>query len=336
MPAFTIAATLARGFVEFAVARGADRASIETAAGVRLAADDDLDARIDLEAYRRLVRSAEAACNDRALSLRYGAQVDMAQVSIVGLIMVSAATMGEAFAQMQRYGRLAVELEGPVDQPRYTLAARDGQLWIVDNSVDAAGFPELSESALARLTCGPRRFLSQPHVLEAHFAWPRPAYADVYEDVFQCPLRFDAGWTALRMHPETASWPVAQQPRYAFGVLIEKADALLAALDAAKTVRGRVEALLLPRLHMGDCSIDAIAAAFGVSRQTLTRRLKREGATFETVLDDLRRQMAERYLAGRRTSVNETAYLVGFSEPAAFSRAYKRWTGHSPGKARRD
>jgi AraC-like DNA-binding protein len=120
-----------------------------------------------------------------------------------------------------------------------------------------------------------------------------------------------------------------------FGVLIEKADALLAALDAAKTVRGRVEALLLPKLHTGEVSADWVSGALGVSRQTLARRLKAEGASYETVLDDLRRRMAERYLAGGRTSVNETAYLVGFSEPAAFSRAYKRWTGRRPGEARR-
>jgi AraC-like DNA-binding protein len=73
----------------------------------------------------------------------------------------------------------------------------------------------------------------------------------------------------------------------------------------------------------------------GLSRQALFRRLKGEGATFEKVLDELRRQMALHYLSGKKVSVNETAFLVGFSEPAAFSRAFKRWTGKSPRDARR-
>jgi AraC-like DNA-binding protein len=68
----------------------------------------------------------------------------------------------------------------------------------------------------------------------------------------------------------------------------------------------------------------------GFSRQTLFRKLKTEDATYKQVLDALRQRMALRYLNGARASVNETAYLVGFSEPAAFSRAFKRWTGKSP------
>lgn len=76
--------------------------------------------------------------------------------------------------------------------------------------------------------------------------------------------------------------------------------------------------------------MDAVARQLGISRQTLYRRLKAEGILFAELLDALRHQMALNYLEGKKTSVNETAYLVGFSEPSAFSRAFKRWTGHSP------
>ena len=86
----------------------------------------------------------------------------------------------------------------------------------------------------------------------------------------------------------------------------------------------------MPILHTGDIGRDAIADMMGVSCWTLSRKLKAEGATYEQVLDDLRHKMALHYLNGKKVSVNETAYLVGFSEPAAFSRAFKRWTGVSP------
>ncbi len=74
----------------------------------------------------------------------------------------------------------------------------------------------------------------------------------------------------------------------------------------------------------------ATARALNMSRQTLYRRLKAEGTSFERVLDDLRRETALSYLESERLSVSETAYLVGFSDRSAFSRAFKRWTGRSP------
>ena len=96
-----------------------------------------------------------------------------------------------------------------------------------------------------------------------------------------------------------------------------------------QTFRREVEQVLEPLLASGEVGIDRIARALGQSRQTLYRRLKAEGVTFEQVLDALRHRLALRYMR-EGMSVKEAAYRLGFSEPAAFSRAFKRWTGHSP------
>jgi AraC-like DNA-binding protein len=71
-----------------------------------------------------------------------------------------------------------------------------------------------------------------------------------------------------------------------------------------------------------------------MSRQTLFRKLRAEGVSFEKALDELRHRLALDYLSAKKVSVNETAYLVVFSDPAAFSRAFKRWTGTNPRDAR--
>ena len=73
-----------------------------------------------------------------------------------------------------------------------------------------------------------------------------------------------------------------------------------------------------------------IAGALGLSRQTLFRRLRAEGVTFEQVLDELRHKLALNHLGVSKTSVKQTARLLGYSDPSAFSRAFKRWTGSSP------
>jgi AraC-like DNA-binding protein len=118
--------------------------------------------------------------------------------------------------------------------------------------------------------------------------------------------------------------------RHVAGILGAHADELLERLERSKSTRGRVESLLIPILHTGNANMLTIATSLGLSRKTLFRRLKMEGVTFAKVLDELRHKMALHYLREKKASVNETAYLVGFSDPAAFSRAFKRWTGHSP------
>ena len=129
------------------------------------------------------------------------------------------------------------------------------------------------------------------------------------------------------------SWTAVAPPhpsRYVFGVLCARAETLLNSLEGSQTTKGRVESLLMPILHTGEASVDMVAGRLGVSRQTLFRKLKTEGVTFEKVLDELRHQLAVHYLSEGKVSVNETAYLLGFSDRTAFSRAFKRWTGFSP------
>lgn len=124
--------------------------------------------------------------------------------------------------------------------------------------------------------------------------------------------------------------PLRPTPAYAFGALSEHAERLIAELRSGKTIRGRVEEYLMPTLHTWEASMEDVASALGQSRQTLYRNLRAEGVTFAQVLDDLRHRLALHYLESKRVSVNETAFLVGFSDRSAFSRAFKRWTGKGP------
>jgi AraC-like DNA-binding protein len=95
--------------------------------------------------------------------------------------------------------------------------------------------------------------------------------------------------------------------------------------------RRRVEAELEPLLATGTIRIERVASALGCSRQTLYRRLKAEGQTFAQVLDNLRRRQALTLVRDAALlPVKEIAWRLGFSDPAAFSRAFKRWTGKSP------
>lgn len=328
----TVGAGLARGLIRLAAAKGADEAALAARAGIDLDALQDQDNRVAMPNYIALMRAAKEMTGDPALALHYGEEVNLEQVSIAGLIMNASETVGEAFAQMNRFGKLAIEVEGVGDTDRFQHVVEGGAMWTVDTRANPNDFPELTEVTYARQICGTRKFLPRPLALEVHVTHAAPAYRAEYERIFQCPVVFESRWNAVRIDASLLAHRVALQPRYVFGVLSERASELLKQLERSKTVRGRVESMLMPILHAGDVGIDTVAAKMGMSRQTLFRKLKAEGATFEKVLDELRHSLALHYLGDKKVSVNETGYLVGFSDPAAFSRAFKRWTGVSPRK----
>jgi AraC-like DNA-binding protein len=113
------------------------------------------------------------------------------------------------------------------------------------------------------------------------------------------------------------------------------AKARAAPKPAQSALRAEIERRIEPLLASGGVGIEQVARQLGLSRQTLYRRLKAEGATFEELLDGLRHRIALRLIREERLSVKEAAYRLGFSDPAAFSRAFKRWTGSSPSTIQR-
>jgi AraC-like DNA-binding protein len=329
--------TVSSGFVlallGYAVSRGADRDALVEHAAIDPASLEDRDARLPYARYIALMQAAKAATGDPALALNFGQAVQVADISIVGLIGQASTTMLEAFEQLNRYVRLIVDIE--LDgADRFVLKRDSLGLWFTDMRANPNTFPELTESAFSHVIAAPRRSGFPEWIKEVRVTHPRPAHAEDYDRVFRASVLFASDRNALRMEESIVTRPVGILPRYAFGVLTEHADALLRDLESAATTRGRVESLLMPVLHKGEANMDAIAEKLGISRQTLYRNLKEENATFEQVLDELRHQLALEYLRARKTTVNETAYLVGFSDSAAFSRAFKRWTGKSPSEMR--
>ena len=124
----------------------------------------------------------------------------------------------------------------------------------------------------------------------------------------------------------------ARSPILAF--LGEVAGAIERKAERKPSFRRQVEACVEPLLAAGGANIDRVARELGLSRQTLYRRLKAEGVTFEQLLDELRHHFALKLLREQHLPVKQAAWRLGFSDPAAFSRAFKRWTGTSPSLAR--
>ena len=327
----TVSAGYAHDLLKFAIARGADAARLSEQSGIDPQVLQDPDSRIPFARYMALMTAAKALCRDPALALHLGASKDFTEVSIVGLICYAAPTMGEGLAELNRFGRLVAEVDVPAGGQRFQVQPHDDGLWLVDLRHDPNSFPELTESTWSRfISETARHFPDAPFAKAVHVTHAKPDHSAEYDRVMKVPVTFESDKNAIKIDPTWLSLPLHNPNRYVFGVLSEHAERLLQSLASAKSVRGQVENVLLPMLHKGDVSMEHVARQLGLSRQALYRKLTQEKVRYERLVDDLRRRMALNYLSGGKTSVNETAYLVGFADPSSFSRAFKRWTGSSP------
>ena len=336
LPEPTIAAGFVLGLLELAVSKGASRKLLTERSGIDPLELEDQDNRIPFVQFVGLMRAGKELCDDPALALHFGEAFDLSKLSIVGLIAAASETMADALAQVNRYTKLGTDVGDMAASNRLVLTRERGQFWLVDTRGNLNDFPELTESSFARTVCDARRALGEKQFIKAvHFTHKAPLYRAEYERIFQLPLIFESDKNALLMDGD--AWLTMKTPlpsRYVFGILSERAETLLKSLESSKSTTGRVQGLLVPILHTGNANMDMIAGKLGLSRATLYRKLKGEDTSFEKVQDDLRHKMALNYLSGKQVSVNETAYLVGFSDRVAFSRAFKRWTGSSPGQRR--
>ena len=330
----SVGAAFAGVLLDFAVRKGAPRAILLQRSGIDPAALADPDNRVPLLQYIRLLRTGKELCRDPALALHFGESFALAEMSPIGSIGHETVTLAGAISLLNRYSALAFD-SGNAATDRFQLERRDGDLWLVDHRTDPNEFPELTESSFARMVCALRRRLGKQKFLRTvRLTYPEPLYGREYRRLFRSPIVFEADRNALVL---TGSWlnvplPVATNStnHYVTRVLTRHANSLVEALEADQTITGRVEGIVSSMLQTGRVRIDQVARKLGLSRQTLFRRLKAEGATFESVRDGVRRKLALHYLDASKFSLSETSYLLGFSEPAAFSRAFKRWTGKSP------
>lgn len=156
-----------------------------------------------------------------------------------------------------------------------------------------------------------------------------------YQAYFHAQLQFGADENHLMFRKSDLEAPLptgnAELARVNEQVVVE----YLARAEKAR-FNVRVRHKLIELLPRGDMSQSALANALHVSPRTLQRGLLEEGTSYRKLLDDVRRELAEGYLRDVRHSLGEIAYLLGFSDQANFSRAFKRWTGRTPSELRHD
>jgi AraC-like DNA-binding protein len=162
---------------------------------------------------------------------------------------------------------------------------------------------------------------------------PEPDKPERWEYMLASPVKFGAAKNRITWALSDIVEPLVTGDPALARVNDEQTQAYLESFVTHTTAREVVDKIV-EHLPDGPPSQQLIAESLHVSNRTLQRKLKEEGTSFIDLLRDTRLQLARKYLGQPSRSVVETAYLLGFSEPSTFSRAFKRWTGQAPGEYR--
>ncbi|QCF27152.1 AraC family transcriptional regulator [Hydrocarboniclastica marina] len=330
----TLEATVSLGWVNTVIA-AAQRLSVDadkllTTAGLPAAARKQ--ERWPIDDITRLWHAAERCTNDPGFGLKVGAEFTPMSISGVGFALQSAATLREAVVMVQRYQRLIS------DGGRFQVLAGQAATWLVYHPRQGklAFSPYQIEAVLAAVVgfaswvTGTRM---QP--LRVQFSQARLGPLPGYQAVFQCPVEFEQAFSGVLMDNAVLDQPLPQADPQLAQVHERYSTARLAALSMSSVSVPEMKQWLATRLGPNLPRRSMAAKALGISERTLARRLREQGHTFDGLLDEVRQVRALQAVADTHASLPAIAESLGFAEVSTFYRAFRRWTGLSPGRWRK-
>jgi AraC-like DNA-binding protein len=286
---------------------------------------EDRDCFIPHATMTSFLAEIERRAGEPALGLMAAPHLSLENYGCWGLYVLGGETLGAAMARsLQTIGyhsrgdRIALTVTGDVATFRYFSAARGRE-----------GYAHVAAGAVGVVLSLCRAYLPpgwRPLRVELDVPWPRRGTP--FEDVFQCPVVFDAPVAAVSLEARLLAAPRRSSDRR----LLTLEDVARARLEPASRADlvGVVSAQIWAQVLAGAVSIDSTARALDTSTRSLQRALHRDGADFRTLANAVRARRASELLTGTDASITEIATELGYSAPANFARAFRKATGLAP------
>jgi AraC-like DNA-binding protein len=331
-----MSASIGAMIVQTAAARGVDASVLTARTGFDPALAADPDARIPLPLETALWDVAAELTGDATFGVHAADGVQPGAFDVLDYAVRTAPSLRVAFQRLVRYNRLVH------DAAEFTLIPGNGRLRIehafrTSSAVQSRQSAEFTIAAVLRISEQITESKIQPLAVELRHAPPSSdaARAELARYFGLSPL-FRARVNAIEIDADVVDRPVPLADRALWRVMERHAEALLRARPGTATsTADRVRDLLASSLGEGLSTLAFVASNLKLSERSVQRHLAEQGTSFDEILDGLRRDLALRYLSDPKLAIGEVAYLLGYSEPSPFHRAFKRWTGLSPSEARR-
>lgn len=296
---------------------------------------DNTVQRISANEFQRLMRWLIITTDDPLFGLKSARHLMPGAFGMVGYLIMSCRTGGEALRLVPRYESLIGNLgHTELNEEGNTFAIS----WVSTCDDDLVR-PHLVEEYMATTVEYARWVTGRPeiHPIRVYLDHKSPGdtYLTAYRDIFKCEVTFDAGANKMEFSPELMSLPMHQPDPLLLKTLQEQAERMTRDLQQSDPIVVQVRSTLLAMMETSIPRRERVASRLGMSERTLQRRLLEAESSYQQILDDLRQQLAEDWLLSQNWSVSEIAARLGFTEPRSFQRRFKTWTGFSPGEFRK-
>lgn len=310
--------------------RGFDAIEVIQSSGLDPSKIADPDWRVPADQYNTLMRRCVELTQDEAFGLYAAEELQPQVLHGLGLGWLTSDTVYDGLRRLVRFAQLIAsiaELELEETDSLVILHMRRA-LELEDFEFAGRDYGVAMISRMCRLSLG--QFLAP---VKIEMERPLPSEPERWDYMLATKVTFDSDKTCMTWSRSDIEGKILTGDPKLARANDEQAAAYIDTFVNTSFSR-EVMQRLLERLPDGPPEQKQIASDLCVSNRTLQRKLKDEGASFNDLLQDCRLQLAKKYLRLNHRSVVETSYMLGFSEPSAFSRAFKRWTGMSPAQFR--
>ncbi len=300
-----------------------------------LAGECDLkNQRIDLDDLGPLLRHLWHAMEDEASGfLKRPLKIGMFNMMCHAII--TAGNLRRALLRSTRFLQLlnedlSIELEESGDEAHLTVYYSN------PHNLDSVFFITSIFVIWIRLSC----WLVQRSILleRIEFTFDEPEYSDEFDLMFPCRHKFSQQQNCVTFSSKFLSLPITQDSESLIQFLHNAPESLLTQYRSDESTSALIKRLLIHRngmlVEIENMSFDDVASELNMTTHTIRRRLKEEGNSFQEIKDSIRREQALTLLENNSLSLLSISEKLGFSETAAFNRAFKKWTGLTPGAYR--
>lgn len=292
----------------------------------------DPEARMPLAVEERLWARAAELTHTPSFGLLAARLIRPGEFDVLDYAVRTAPDLRTALQRLVRYNRLLHDLASFKIIPM-------GAATRIEHHFEPAGVqpcPQAAEFTLASLVVVASQLSGEPvQALEVEFRHAPLDEAGTYRAVFGVTPQFNAPVSCVALASELLDRPVPAADQGLSRIVTAHAEQLLAARNRPQeSITTQVRQQLAEGMAHGLISLRAVARHLNLSERSLQRRLDEQGSRFADLVDEVRRELAMRYIADERLALGEVAYLLGFAEPSSFHRAFKRWTGKTPAAAR--